>query len=260
MIDWNVYIIVIPSVFLAGLIDAVAGGGGLLSVPAYLAAGLPPQLALGTNKLSSCAGTSLATWRYLRRGYIDLRTAAVAASIAMIGAYLGARSLLAIDPILIRYALLLIVPVVAVLTLLDTQKGARDLSHTLTGRRRWFLLLGFALLIGFYDGIFGPGTGSFLLLFFTWMLRYDLLRANGNTKFVNLATNLAALITFIVSDQVAYQIGLPAAIASLAGNWLGSQLVMLRGSRMIRPVFLLTLLMLLSKVAWDLMKLKMSQV
>lgn len=253
-ISWQVYVVVFPTVFLAGLLDAIAGGGGLLSVPAYLAAGLPPQLALGTNKLSSCAGTALATFRYLQYGYIDLRTATIASIFAIFSSYWGAQSVLLINPTVIRYALLVLIPLVSIVTLLDHKRGQIDQSHTKTGAQRLLWIIAAALGIGFYDGIFGPGTGSFLMLFFTTVLRYDLIRANGNTKLVNLCTNLSALITFIWSDQVAFAIGLPAAAASIAGNLVGSQLVVSRGNQLIRYVFLCTLGLLLGKIIWDLVK------
>lgn len=253
-IGWQVYALILPVIFLAGLIDAVAGGGGLLSVPAYLAAGLPPQLALGTNKLSSSAGTALATMRYLKRGFVDLRTAAIASSFATFSSYWGARCALFVDPAYIRYALLIVIPLVTLLTFRSKERGLVDRSHTLTGWTRPLWIVFASLAIGFYDGIFGPGTGSFLILFFIWILRYDLVRANGNTKLVNLATNLSALASFIWSGQVSFQLGIPAAIASITGNFVGSQLVVLRGHRLIRPVFLATLALLLGKIVFDVLR------
>lgn len=251
--ELSAYFIVLPLTFFAGLVDAMAGGGGLISVPAYLAAGLPPQLALGTNKLSSAAGTTLATWRYLRHRYIDLKTALLSAVFAIVGSHLGARSVLLVDADLFRWALVILLPLVAILTLLNKDRGLRDLSHTFTGPRRFVGLVLTSTLLGFYDGIFGPGTGTFLIIFFMWFLRYDLVKANGNTKLVNLATNLSALFTFIAADQVAFRLGGAAALSSIAGNLLGSQLVVRRGNHYIKPMLLFALALLLGKIVMDLL-------
>jgi len=245
------YALVLPAVFLAGLVDAIAGGGGLLSVPAYLAAGVPPHLTLGTNKFSSCFGTALATSRYIKHRMVDVRTALLCAACAMLGSAFGAAAVLAIDPSFLRYGLLGAIPMVALVTLRNHGIGHLHETHLVTGvpRRVWIMAGG--CILGFYDGFFGPGTGSFLILLFAWALKCDFVKANGNTKVVNLATNIAALTMFIYHGQVSLALGIPAAICSIAGNWIGSKLVILRGNSLIRPVFLLSLALLLSKVVYD---------
>ena len=248
----TVYLMVLPAVFLAGVLDAIAGGGGLLSVPAYLAAGVPPHLALGTNKFSAFFGTAVATARYLKHGMVDLRTALVTAACAVLGSLLGARAVLAIDPTFLKYVLLVVIPIITLGTLRKTSLGQLQETYLISGRRRQMLVFVGGILLGFYDGFFGPGTGSFLILFFVWALRYDFVSANGNTKVVNLATNMAALVMFLVHGKVSFALGIPAAICGIVGNWVGAKLVILRGARLIRPVFLIVLALLLGKIIYDL--------
>ncbi|HSQ35300.1 MAG TPA: TSUP family transporter [Candidatus Binatia bacterium] len=247
----HVYPIVLPAVFLAGLVDSIAGGGGLLSVPAYLAAGLPPHYVLGNNKFSSGIGTLFATLRYHQHGMIDVRVALLSAFFALIGSFLGSSTVLLLRPDFLRILLIVLIPLVAILTWSNRSLGQENHSHRQSRQRKYSLAAAAALLLGFYDGFFGPGMGMFLILFFTLMLKYDFVTANANTKVVNLASNVAAMITFIAHGKVIFAIGIPAAIAGIAGNLLGAKLVIRRGSSLIRPVFLFTLLLLFGKVLYD---------
>lgn len=249
----HVYLIVLPAVFLAGLVDSIAGGGGLLSVPAYLAAGLPPHYVLGNNKFSSSFGTLFATLRYHQHGMIDVRVALLSAFFALIGSFLGSSAVLLLSADFLRILLVVLIPLVAVLTLTQRSLGRENHSQRQTRQRKYGLAALAALLLGFYDGFFGPGMGMFLILFFTLALKYDFVTANANTKVVNLASNIAAVITFIAHGKVLFAIGIPAAVAGIAGNLLGARLVIKRGSALIRPVFLFTLLLLFAKVLYDLL-------
>jgi uncharacterized membrane protein YfcA len=249
----HVLLIVLPAVFLAGVVDSIAGGGGLLSVPAYLAAGLPPHYALGNNKFSSSFGTLFATLRYHQHGLVDVRVALLSALFALGGSYLGTSAVLLLRPDFLRWLLIVLVPLVAVFTLSNRSLGREDRSHLQPQRRKYGLAALAALLIGFYDGFFGPGTGTFLILFFTLALHYDFVTANANTKVVNLASNIAAVITFMAHGKVIYAIGIPAAVAGIAGNLLGAKLVIKRGGSVIRPVFIFTLLLLFGKIVYDLL-------
>lgn len=247
------FLIVLPAVFLAGLVDSIAGGGGLLSVPAYLAAGLPPHFALGNNKFSSCFGTLFATLRYQQHGLIDVRVALLSALFALGGSFLGASAVLLLRPDFLRLLLIVLIPLVAVLTLTNRSLGRENNSRRQSGKRKYILAVLAGLLLGFYDGFFGPGMGMFLILFYTLALKYDFVTANANTKVVNLASNIAAVVTFVASGKVLFALGVPAAIAGIAGNLLGAKLVIRRGASVIRPVFILTLLLLFGKVLYDLL-------
>jgi uncharacterized membrane protein YfcA len=249
----HTFLIVLPAVFLAGLVDSIAGGGGLLSVPAYMAAGLPPHFVLGNNKFSSCFGTLFATLRYHQHGLIDAGVALLSALFALGGSFLGASAVLLLRPDFLRWLLIVLLPLVAVFTLANRSLGRDNRSQDLAGRKKYGLAALAALLIGFYDGFFGPGTGTFLILFYTLALKYDFVTANANTKVVNLASNIAAAATFIAHGKVLFAIGVPAAFAGIAGNLLGAKLVIRRGGSVIRPVFIFTLLLLFGKVLYDLL-------
>lgn len=250
---FHIYLIVLPAVFLAGLVDSIAGGGGLLSVPAYLAAGLPPHYVLGNNKFSSSFGTLFATLRYHQHGMIDVRVALLSAFFALIGSFLGSSVVLLLSPDFLRILLVALIPLVAVLTLTNRSLGRENHSQHQSRQKKYGLAALAALLLGFYDGFFGPGMGMFLILFFTLALKYDFVTANANTKVVNLASNIAAVVTFIAHGKVIFAIGVPAAAMGIAGNLLGAKLVIRRGSSLIRPVFLFTLLLLFGKILYDLL-------
>jgi hypothetical protein len=247
-------LIILPAVFLAGVVDSIAGGGGLLSIPAYLAAGLPPHLVLGTNKLSAAPGTLLATWRYLRRGLVDRPVALCSAACALFGSYAGTRTVLRIGPGFLRYLLLVLIPLLTLFTLVQKNLGVRNDAARIKPWPKFLLAAAIGFVFGFYDGFFGPGTGTFLIVAYTLAMRYDLAMANGNTKLVNLASNLASLATFLLHGQVLLVVGLPAVLAGIAGNAVGSSLVIRRGSRVIRPVFLLALGLLFTKILIDLLR------
>ncbi len=247
------FAIVLPFIFLAGLIDSIAGGGGLISLPAYVAAGLPMHVALGTNKFSSAWGTIFSTANYLKAKVIDLPVAGLAAAFALLGSWLGTSTVLLISGDFLRWLLLFIIPVVAVLTIIRKDLGRHNRSHLL--KLGYRLLLGSlaGLAIGFYDGFFGPGTGTFLILIYTLLMHYDFMVANGNAKVMNLASNLAALATFLVAGKVWFPLAIPAAACGIAGNLLGSRLVIKNGNRLIRPIFILALILLLGRIVYDLL-------
>lgn len=248
------YLVVCPFIFLAGVIDSIAGGGGVISLPTYLSVGLPPHLALGTNKFSSCCGTLIATGNYYRNTMIDVKVALTSALGALIGAWLGTKLVLLLSPTFLNYLLAGLIPVIAVIVFINQKLGAINLSHVYGGPRK--LLLGFlaGLIIGCYDGFFGPGTGTWLILFYTIMLKYDFVMANGNCKVVNLASNIASLLTFIVSGKVLFALAIPAAICGTTGNYIGSKLVVLKGNKLIRPIFILALTLLMLRVLYNIIR------
>jgi hypothetical protein len=147
--------------------------------------------------------------------------------------------------------LIVLVPVVTIFTLLNKNLGAHNNSHQTEVRTKFILAANASAVIGFYDGFFGPGTGAFLILFYTLMLKYDFVTANANTKVVNLASNVAAVITFMAHGKVLYALGIPAAICGIAGNLLGARMVMTKGAKVIRPIFIFVLLLLLAKIVYD---------
>lgn len=244
--------IVCPLVFLAGFVDSIAGGGGLISLPAYYLTGLPAHFCLGSNKFSSCTGTLFSTGRFLRSGNFHLRTALTSAGFALLGSFLGAKLTLILDDHALRVAMLILLPVAAVFILFRGRQKTDENHFDQISRGKATLLSGIiGLIIGAYDGFFGPGTGTFLILAFTTILRFDMKTACGNTKVVNLSSNLAALVTFIAAGTIQYSLAVPAAVCSMAGHWIGSGLAIKRGAKFIRPVMLFVLILLFSKLVFD---------
>ncbi len=245
------FLIVCPLVFLAGLVDSIAGGGGLISLPAYMIAGLPAHAALGTNKLSSAIGAAVATFRMARGGYIMLRLAIPAAIGALAGSAIGARLALLTPDGVFQILLVVALPVVAFFVLRKRTIGA-DETRPMPEGKRCAIVVAVAVLVGAYDGFYGPGTGTFMLIAFTGAAKLGVKDASGEVRVANLASNVAALATFLSSGVVWVGLGLVAAVFSILGNYIGSGMVMKDGSRIVRPIIVVVLVMLFAKVIWDL--------
>ncbi len=247
------YLIVCPLVFLAGFVDAVAGGGGLISLPAYLLAGLPTHTALATNKLSSATGTAVSTGRFLKNGFVPLKLSLFAVPMALIGSTIGASISLLLSERVIQGLLLAVLPVVAFYVLRNRDMGESPLTGTRPPRQLLLITMGSAFVIGMYDGLYGPGTGTFMLLILTGLGRMDLRSASGTTKMVNLASNVAALATFIYHGQVYWPLGLTASLFSIAGHYTGAGMVAKDGKRIVRPVVLTVLGILFIRIVVNLL-------
>lgn len=246
------YLIVCPFVFLAGLVDAIGGGGGLISLPAYLIAGLPPHNATATNKLSATCGTALATARFACKGLIDFPLALPGMATALVGAWCGAHLNLMADSRVLTYVLYAVLPLTAVLVLRkDTLKERPPETDEPTpeARRRTALIAAAAaLVIGVYDGFYGPGTGTFLIIAFSLLAKMDVRSANGQCKAINLTTNVTSLIVYLRSGNTLVALGLAAAGCNMLGSWIGSGLAIRSGAKITRPIILLVLGLLLLKV------------
>ena len=243
------YLIVCPLVFLAGLIDSIAGGGGLISLPAYLIAGVPPHIALGTNKTSSSMGTVVSADKIKKNGFVDRRTAIPGGLCAVAGAIVGATISLYVEDTVITHMMIVILPVVAFYVLRSRTLGESEKTGTLTGGRLIGAVCGIGLVMGIYDGFYGPGTGTFLLLLLTGLAHLDTRRAAGTTKVMNLSSNLAALATFLINGKVYYSLGLVSGLFCIAGHYIGSSLVVRGGRRVVRPMILVVLCILFGKLA-----------
>ena len=244
------YLLVFPLVFLAGLVDAIAGGGGLISLPAYLLAGLPPHLAIATNKMSSCMGTSLSTWRYTRSGYVHLQTALFSIPLAFLGSWAGANLNLMISNEVFQILLLIILPATALLVFrtkrLETQREPYPLKKTC-------LISGIvAFGVGVYDGFYGPGTGTFLILLLTLVAHLSLSDANGLTKVINLSTNISSLAVYLIHGQVLIPLGFLAGLCNILGNAIGVHYFNEKGAKIVKPVMLLVLLLFLGRTIYEL--------
>lgn len=244
------YMIVCPLVFIAGLVDSIAGGGGLIALPAYLIAGVPAHMALGTNKLSSAMGTAVSTVRFAKQGYLRGRMfmAACSAVAALAGSSLGAHLALLVAESVIRNMMIVVLPIVAFYVFRNRDMGANGKTGGRSKAGVYGICLAAAFFVGGYDGFYGPGTGTFLVLILTGAGGLDTRSASAQTKVINLSSNIAALVTFILAGNVMYPLGLASGACSIAGHYIGAGMVTQNGHKVVRPVILLVLLILFIKI------------
>lgn len=233
MITITHFLIVCPLVFLAGFIDAIAGGGGLISLPAYMISGLPVHSAIGTNKLSSGMGTSLATWRYAKNGYIAWKPAIACAICAWIASNLGAHLGLLLDDGTFKIILLFILPLTAFYVfkckVLDIEREPYSTRKTV------LISMAVAAVIGAYDGFYGPGTGTFLILLLTSVAHMKLSEANGISKVINLTTNISSFTVLLLEGKVFLLLGVTAGLFSIMGNYIGTRFFDRGGAKFVKP-------------------------
>lgn len=231
--------------FIAGFIDSIAGGGGLVLLPALLLAGIPPQTALGTNKFSSTFGTGVALINFIRKKKVVWHIAAAGVGFTLGGAFFGSKAILCIPNQLVGKIIVLLLPLALLSALLPRRERA---ANDLEGFSKKSLYLKVPLIcgtIGFYDGFFGPGTGSFLIIAFYVWLGINLLQASATAKVFNLASNIGALTIFIMGGKVLFWLGLPLAFANILGNYFGSMLAIKKGVAFVKVFLIISLIILL---------------
>ena len=237
---------------LAGFIDAIVGGGGLILVPAIFAAfpQAPPATLLGTNKSAAVWGTAISAWQYSRR--VDIAWAAMAPAIVVsfAGAFAGAWAVTEISSDFLRKLLPLVLLMVLAYTLRKKDLG-RNHAPRYAGRAQAIAACMIGLVIGFYDGFFGPGTGSFFVFLFVRLLGYDFLNASVSAKLLNIATNVAALILFTLKGHVWWHFALPLALANVLGSLLGTYMALRHGTGFVRGIFILVVSALILKTGYD---------
>lgn len=245
------YLIVCPLVFLAAFIDSVAGGGALISLPAYMMGGLPVHMAIGTNKVSSFMGTSMAIWRFAKKGFIPWKPAGCCAVFAMAGSSVGANLALLISPDIFKVIMLVILPLVALYVM--RPHVFEESPIPCSPRRTLAVGVASAFFIGMYDGFYGPGTGTFLILVLTGLARLKLTEANGVTKVINLSTGIAALAVYLTNGKVDLALGLAAGCFSIGGSYLGTRFFERGGSKSVRLVIPVVLALFFIKIITELL-------
>ncbi|GAA6121248.1 TSUP family transporter [Acidovorax sp. FG27] len=246
------WIIVSLASLLAGFVDAVVGGGGLVLLPALFATfpNAPPATLMGTNKGTAFWGTGIATWQYSRRVQIPWQAMLPAAAAGFAGAFAGAWTVTVISADFLRRLLPLVLLLVLAYTLIKKDLG-RHHAPRLAGRAQTLVACAIGLVIGFYDGFFGPGTGSFFVFLFVRLLGYDFLNASVSAKLLNLATNVAALILFAAKGHVWWHFALPLAVANVVGSVLGAHMALKHGTGFVRGIFIFVVSALILKTGYD---------
>jgi len=247
-------LIVCPLVFFAGFVDSIAGGGGIITMPAYVIAGLPMHYAYGCNKFSSMFTTLTSSVNYIRHGYVKYLAALPAAVMALLGSSVGANTALLLDEKTLRIILLVTLPLVAAFLLF--RKGSKEEGEEKYPGTKVILPAGaIGLCCGFYDGFFGPGTGTFLIMAFTGILGLKMIDAGGTAKVANFASNLAALTVLFSNAKVFFPLAIPAAVCGVVGSFIGSKLAMKKGAAIIRPLLIVVFCLLIVKILVDLIQL-----
>ena len=221
--------------------DRLCGLCGLISLPAYLFAGLPAHYTYGTNKFSAACGTTFATAQFFQKGAMNIKVGLLAAAGSFVGSALGSHIVL----------MLVILPIAAVLILWRRNLPDENRDDGALTAKKAVLALAIGLGIGLYDGIFGPGTGTFAIIAFTTLMGFDLRTAGGNAKVLNLASNYASLVTYLMNGLVVFSVGIPCAVSGIVGNLLGSHFALKNGAKFIRPMMLVVLVLLLGKLVSD---------
>ena len=247
----SMYLIVLPMVFLAALIDSISGGGGLISLPAYTMAGLNYDFASGNNKFSSTFGTLMATVRYAKAKKILWLPALCAIVGALPGSYLGTVTAMHLGSEIMSVFMVIAIPVLGVFVALRKNEPKAPRAFT---KGSYVLCALVGLAIGFYDGFFGPATGTFLIILFVHIFGLDDVTASGTAKVPNLMSNIAALTSLFIAGDVLWLLGLPAGLCSMAGAALGSRLTIRKGSKFIRGMMLIVLILLLVKMITDMLQ------
>lgn len=236
--------------FLAAFIDSIAGGGGMISLPAFMAVGLPPHIALGTNKVSAAIGTLASSLNFLRSNKIIIPLVTRFAPLALIGAIFGVKTALLIPPNYFQPISFFLLICVFIYSLMNKNLGE---SYSYSGIHSADIKWGcaFAFVIGFYDGFLGPGTGSFLIFMLIKIFHLDFAHATATTKFINLASNVISAALYFYAGKLNLPLGLIMAVIMIVGAFVGSSLAIYKGSKFIKPVFLLVTITLIGKMGYS---------
>lgn len=243
--------LLVIAAFAAGFVDAIAGGGGIITVPALLSTGMDPRLVLATNKGQAVFGSTAGFIAFARHGHIDRSRAGYSFVSALIGSALGAKLVLLINPTLLRPLVLVLLVVAALVSFAKRPQHSEPLG--LVKNHPIFAALIVGLLLGAYDGFFGPGTGTFLLLIYAYLFGDELVRASGNAKVANMASNLAAFIVFAYSGSIQWSIALPMGIAQMLGAQLGARVAIKRGAGLVRAMAMFVSAALALRIAWQML-------
>ena len=251
LITYPKLIFVCGAVFLAGFIDSIAGGGGIISIPAFQLSGLDPKVAFACGKTASCMGTTLAAGRYIRNKSVYWTAAVPAAVAAFAGARIASLVVLALDPTVFQKIILFVLPFVAAFLIFKRDFGSSDGSADVPRNKVIAVSALIGLILAFYDGLVGPGTGTFAIMAFSLLLKMDLKKANGTAKVFNWSSNFGSMVSFILAGKVVWAVALIAAACSMAGNYVGSGLAIKKNPAFIRVMMTVVCGLLLLKLGYD---------
>lgn len=237
--------------FLAAFVDSIAGGGGLISIPAFLLIGTPVYYTLGTNKFSASCGSFVSSFGFFKSGKLNLKMLKILTPFTLLGAVLGVNTALKINEKFLNTLVLILILFVGIYTVFSKTMG-REENFKGLGKKNIFLGILLAFSLGFYDGFFGPGTGSFLIFGLISIFGFDFVSASGNSKVLNLVSNVTALVLFAINGRIYYAIGIPMAICMILGAKFGTRLALNKGTKLIKPIFVTMSLAVAVKMLYQL--------
>lgn len=252
---WKQLLFLCPMLFLAGLVDGVSGGGGLIALPSYLMAGLPISTAYACNKMQSCLGTSASLAKYAKSGSLDIKTALPAAAASVAGSWIATHVMLALDDGVKEVIIGVCMCFVVILTLCSGRMriDAYTTRKIALSWRSVAICLGIGFVLGLYDGFFGPGGGTIALLLFALLMKYDLRVGCGNGKLIIVIANLTSVISYILRGQVNYRIALPCSAANMLGSYVGASVAMKKGARFVKYISWAVIAFLLVQTVLDML-------
>lgn len=243
-----------PILFMAGFVDAVSGGGGLLSLPAFIFTGMPIHSAYGCNKVSCGISTCMSSYRYFKNGMIDKKVALTTGAVVFVCSLCASRIVLSLPEKPLKIMVLASMPFVALLILVSKNYPEENHSSELSTKKRVLACVLTGVLMGFYDGLLGPGSGTLAIILYTKFFRYDLKTASGNAKIAVLASMLASSFSYIFAGKVIWSVAIPVALCGTLGGYLGAGMAIKKGARFIRPMMLFIAALLIIKMAIDMLE------
>ncbi|MCX7905693.1 MAG: TSUP family transporter [Elusimicrobiales bacterium] len=226
-------------VFVAGFIDSIAGGGGIITIPAYLNYGITEKMVLGTNKLSSSIGTLAAVLKYIQEIKFPTSYLIIVAFFSAVFSSLGAYFISLLPSYLIKIIIFILTPPISVYLITSKEFGIKDFSENIPSKTKTFRTIFISSTVSFYDGMMGPGTGTFLAVGYSKLIGYDILKSTALAKFTNLVSNVSALLTFVVMKKLHFEIGLTMGFVSIIGNYLGAKVTLKKGVCIIKPLIII---------------------
>lgn len=255
MLDIENLIILIIGCSIAGFVDAAAGGGGLISLPAYLIAGIPPHTALATNKLTSSSGAIVSAFTFFKNGKVVTKLIKFLIPMTILGSIVGVQVIVLIDAKILQPLIMILILAVGIYTLLSKTFGTENLFDENNLKIKNYITgMFFAFIFGFYDAVFGPGTGSFLIMFFVVYYKMDFLLASGNAKALNLTSNLCSLIMFVIEGKVHYMAGVFVIPFVMISTYFGAKFAIKKGIKVIKPIFVTISLLTTLKILIEIIK------
>ena len=243
--------IIVPVFFIAGIIDSIGGGGGLIALPTYLMIGLPIRTAYGCNKLQAGLGNLVSAIKYFKKNMVDLKIALISAITAMTGAYIGTKIIFLLPEETIQKAITVVLPIIALVMVLRKTDARNVILKSEISSKTIGQALIVGLIMGFYNSLFGPGVGTVAIIGFTMLMHYDARVASGNGKVLIVLTNAIELVSYINTGSIAYEIAAPAALSAIAGNLVGVNLAIKKGEKIIKPVMLVVVILTVIKFALE---------